>query len=113
VSRNWKLFLHDMLRFCEDIQSYADGLSREEFDQHRLTYDALIRKIELIGEAANKVPKQVREQSPDIAWQNMIGVRNILIHGYFGLDDDIVWDIIQNKIDPLHASLETLMQEYP
>jgi len=102
-----------MLHFCEDIQSYADGLSREEFDQHGLSYDALIRKIELIGEAANKIPQSVRELSPEIAWQNMIGVRNILIHGYFGLDDDIVWDIIQNKISPLHTALEPLIQEYP
>lgn len=73
-----------------------------------MVYDATLRNLELLGEAARHVPDKVRALAPDIPWRRIVGVRNILIHGYLGIDNDIVWDIVRNGIAPLRKALENL-----
>ena len=102
------MYLEDMRSFCDRILSYSSNLSREEFDRHQLAYDAIVRNIELLGEAARKIPEEVRAQAPDVEWLKIIALRNILVHGYFGLDDDILWDIVQNRANTLRSALHTL-----
>ncbi|MFN0087566.1 MAG: DUF86 domain-containing protein [Blastocatellia bacterium] len=111
MSRDWLILVRDMKEFCEKIQSYTSGVSREEFEQHGVIYDATIRNVELLGEVARQLPDEVKSLRPDIDWAKIIAVRNLLIHVYFGIDDDILWDIVQNKIEPLHHSLENLETE--
>lgn len=111
MSRDWLILVRDMKEFCEKIQTYTSGVSRAEFEQHGIIYDATIRNVELLGEAARNLPEDVRLLSPDIEWPKIIAVRNILIHGYFGIDDDILWDIVQNKIEPLRQALDALERE--
>jgi uncharacterized protein with HEPN domain len=73
-----------------------------------MAYHATLRNLELLGEAARHVPDEVRALAPDIPWRRIVGVRNILIHGYLGIDNDIVWDIVRNEIAPLRKALEKL-----
>ena len=98
----------DMKACCERVAQYTSGLSREEFEKQRMAYDATLRNLELLGEAARHVPDVVRALAPDIPWRRIVGVRNILIHGYLGIDNDIIWDIIRNEVAPLRSALEKL-----
>jgi len=108
LSREWRLYVADMKACCERVNLYTSGLSREEFEKKRMAYDATLRNLELLGEAARHVPDEVRALAPDIPWRRIVGVRNILIHGYLGIDNDIIWDVVRNEIAPLRKSLEKL-----
>lgn len=78
----------------EKVLSYTEGMAQTAFTADSRTYDAVLRNLEFIGEAATHVPVDVRESNPQIEWRSMIGVRNRVAHGYLGIDDDVVWDII-------------------
>jgi uncharacterized protein with HEPN domain len=113
VSREWRLYVADMKACCQRITEYTAGLNRQEFPTRRMVYDATLRNLELLGEAARNVPEEARALAPDIPWRRIVGVRNVLIHGYLGIDDDIVWDIIRNEIGRLLVALEKLEAENP
>lgn len=108
MSREWRLYVADMKACCQRVVEYTAGLSREEFQNRRLVYDATLRNLELLGEAARHVPEEGRALAPEIPWRRIIGMRNVLIHGYLGIDDDIIWDIVRNEIEPLLLALEKL-----
>jgi uncharacterized protein with HEPN domain len=97
-----------MREFCARVAEYTDGLSREEFEKKQLVYDATLRNLELIWEAARNVPDEVRAEAPDVPWRRVVAVRNILIHGYLGIDNDVILDIVQNEIGKLLRALEKL-----
>lgn len=78
-----------------------------------MIYDATLRNLELLGEAARHIPEEVRARAPDIPWRRIVGVRNILIHGYLGIDNDIVWDIVTKEIHNLLPDLERLEAAKP
>jgi uncharacterized protein with HEPN domain len=113
VSREWRLYVADMKACCQRIAEYTAGLSREEFLGRRLVYDATLRNLELLGEAAKNVPEAARALAPGIPWRRIVAVRNVLIHGYLGIDDDIIWDIVRNEIEKLLVALEKLEAENP
>lgn len=106
--REWHFYIDDMIRFAEKVLAYTEGLTQESFIEHGLTYDATLRNLELIGEAATRVPHEVRSANPDIPWRMIIATRNRLIHAYLGIDDDTVWSIIQTQIPALVERLESL-----
>ena len=108
MSREWRFYLRDMRGFCDRILSVSASLTRTAFNEHDLVYDGIVRNIELLGEAARQIPEEIRILAPDVEWSAIIALRNILVHAYFGVDDDILWDIVRNKIAPLRASLEHL-----
>lgn len=108
MSREWRFFLTDMILFCGQIESYVEGLEYQEFIESSLNYDATVRKLELLGEAARNIPEDVRRLAPDIDWAKIVGLRNILSHAYFAVDNEILWDIVQNRIGPLQRSLRQL-----
>jgi uncharacterized protein with HEPN domain len=105
------MYVGDMRAACDRISNYSSGLNREDFDRHGLAYDAIIRNIELLGEAARHIPPDVRSRAPGIDWVKIIALRNILIHGYFGIDDDILWDVVTNRVGQLRAALDGLASE--
>jgi uncharacterized protein with HEPN domain len=82
----------------------------EAFKKDRKTQDAIIRNLEIIGEVAGKLPEQMQKDEPEIDWRKIKGLRNIIIHEYFGINLPIVWDVVQNKLSPLESSCRRLME---
>jgi uncharacterized protein with HEPN domain len=101
VKREWRFYIVDMIEFTEKVLSYTNGFDQAEFLKSGLTYDATLRNLELIGEAATHIPDEVRTSHPEIPWRMMIATRNRLIHGYLGIDDDTIWSIIQDDVPEL------------
>jgi uncharacterized protein with HEPN domain len=106
--REWRFYVDDMIDFAEHALSYSDGMDQAGLVADRLHYDATIRNLELIGEAATHVPDAVREANTDIPWRLIIATRNRLIHGYLGIDNDTLWSIIQTDIPALLPKLRAL-----
>jgi uncharacterized protein with HEPN domain len=86
AERDWHLYLNDIRVFAERAIRYSDGLTRAQFEDSQLVQDAILRNIELIGEAAARVPDAFRLANPEIAWREIVAMRNQLIHGYLGID---------------------------
>lgn len=93
MGRAWHFYLDDIIGFAGNVLAYTANLSQVEFVQSQLHYDATVRNLELIGEAATHIPLHLREAAPEIPWRLMIATRNRLIHGYLGIDNDTLWSI--------------------
>ena len=106
--REWRFYIDDMIYFAEKTLTYTDGFGQADFVVSGLTYDATLRNLELIGEAATHIPDEVRCRHPDIPWRMIIATRNRLIHGYLGIDDDILWSIIRDEVPNLLFKLKKL-----
>ena len=110
LEREWRFYVSDMLEFAEKVVLYTDGLDQERFVASGLNYDATVHNLILLGEAATHIPKPVCAFASEIDWRQIIGTRNRLVHGYIGINNDIVWDIIQNEIPVLITQLEALIK---
>ena len=108
-ARSWRLYIQDMIDFSEKVLSYTYELDQEAFIAETLVYDATLRNLELIGEAATHIPSEVREVHPEIQWRDVIATRNRLAHSYLGIDDDVIWDIIQTDVPKLLPALRNLL----
>lgn len=106
--REWRFYLDDMIDFAGKVLAYTDSLDQAGFVASSLTYDATLRNLELIGEAATHIPDEVRTAHPEIPWRMIIATRNRLIHGYLGIDDDTLWSIIQDNVPELLPLLKAL-----
>lgn len=100
--RNWRLFINNILECIEKIEKYISNLSHDDFVKDNKTKDAVVRNLEIIGEAANQIPLNIRKRYKDIPWVQIIGLRHRLIHGYFVVDYDIVWNIIKKELPDLN-----------
>ncbi|MCG5531265.1 DUF86 domain-containing protein [Halorhodospira halochloris] len=109
--REWLFYLDDMIDFAGKVLAYTEGLDQADFVASSLTYDATLRNLELIGEAATHIPDEVRDEHPEIPWRMIIATRNRLIHGYLGIDDDTLWSIIQDDVPRLLSQLKALKDE--
>lgn len=105
------LYLDDMIDFVGKVLAYTNGLDQAGFVASGLTYDATLRNLELIGEAATHIPDKIRTAHPDIPWRIIIATRNRLIHGYLGIDDDTLWSIIRDDVPELLPQLKALKNE--
>jgi len=108
LPREWRFYVNDMIIFAENVLRYTANLNQPEFESNRLIYDATLRNLELIGEAATHIPSEIHVIYPNIAWRQMIALRNRLIHAYLGLDNDVLWDVIQTDIPNLLQLLKQL-----
>jgi uncharacterized protein with HEPN domain len=106
--REWRFYVDDMIELAERVLVYTQGLDQAGLVADRLRYDATIRNLELIGEAATHVPEEVRAENPDIPWRLVIATRNRLIHGYLGIDNDTLWSIVCKDVPALLPSLLAL-----
>lgn len=109
--RDWLLYVTDMLAFAEKVQTYTRDLDQAAFVADQRTFDATLRNLELIDEAAAHVPDTVRADHPEIPWRLVIATRNRLIHAYLGLDNDTLWSIVQDDIPALITALHALTKE--
>jgi uncharacterized protein with HEPN domain len=112
-SRAWRFYLDDMIGFCERVMVFTAGLNDQAFFGDVMRFDATVRNLELVGEAATRIPDHVRRASPDIPWRMIIATRNQLIHGYLGIDNDTLWSIVSTDIPALLASLNALKLKHP
>lgn len=106
--REWRFYVDDMIRCCEKVMVYTEGLDQQAFVGSALNYDATLRNLELIGEAATRIPEQVRKAHADVPRRMIIATRNRLIHGYLGIDNDTLWSIIRTDIPALIPQLERI-----
>ena len=109
--REWRFYIDDMLGFVDRVLEYTGGLDQAGFEESAITYDATLRNLELIGEAATRIPQSVRDESPDIPWRQIIATRNRPIHAYLGIDNDTLWSIIRDDVPALRMALRRLREE--
>jgi uncharacterized protein with HEPN domain len=110
MPRDYKVYLDDILQAITRIQEYTAGLSPTAFAGDAKTFDAVVRNLELIGEAAKAVPEVIRSEHPEVDWKRISGLRDILIHQYFGVHAQIIWDIIKNKLPALEERIRAMVK---
>ena len=93
--RSQKLYFSDIIESITKILEYTKGIDYDKFTKNSMIFDAVVRNFEIIGEAAKSISDKIKSEYPDIPWADMVGMRNILIHGYFGIDYSIVWNTIE------------------
>ena len=102
-------YLRHIVDEIDYIQSQLKGQNFESFNQNETLKRAFVRSLEIIGEAAKKVTKEFQDQQPEIEWRKIMGMRDRLIHDYFGVDYKIVWDVATTKLSDLRTKLQTLL----
>jgi uncharacterized protein with HEPN domain len=107
--RNYKLYIDDIRQAAESISKYIEGLSKEKFQEDAKTRDSVLHNLMIIGEAAAKIPDNVREKNPDINWSGIIGMRNIIVHGYFAIDSEIIWITVKEKVPELMKMIDRIV----
>lgn len=110
MKRKSSIYIKDILQAISKIEEFVEGMSFEGFLSDDKTSSAVIRKIEIIGEAAKQLPKDVRDRFKDVPWQEMAKTRDKMIHFYFGVDYEIVWRIIKESLPPLKHRLNEIYQ---
>ena len=111
MKREYLFFLKDILDAIEKIEEFVDDMSFEEFIKDDKTVSAVIRKLEIIGEATKHLPAELRKKYPDLPWSSMAKLRDRLIHGYFVVDHEIVWNVIKKELPLLKPKLEKILKE--
>jgi uncharacterized protein with HEPN domain len=100
-----------MLEACERVPDFTEGMDLDGFAADERTYHATLHNLALIGEAATHIPKSVRESYPDIPWRSIVGARNVIMHVYLGVDDNLIWVMVTRSVPDLIPQLRDLLEE--
>ena len=111
MSRDYRLFLEDIMECGARVHSYSANLDFDGFVSNRMAYDAILRNLELIGEAAKNVPPEVRARYPELDWRGIAGLRDVMAHEYYGLENETLWDIVQREVPPLVEQIKRILRE--
>lgn len=111
MSRSLRLYLEDILSSSAKILRYTEGMTFEDFIRDERTYDAVVRNLQIIGEVVKNVPIEFRDKYEQIQWRKMAGLRDILAHAYFSLEDEIIWDVVENKVPILIEQMREILLE--
>ncbi len=112
TGRSPVLYLSEILASMDKIERYTKGVSYEEFIRNEQLVDAVERNIEKIGEAAAAIPDAIREEHPDVPWKTIVGLRNKVIHHYFAVDHDVIWQIATKNIPATRGRIAEILREY-
>ncbi len=114
MSRESRLFLEDIVACCDKVGRYTLGLTLDKFRATEMVVDAVARNLELVGEASKRLPDDLRQRYPDVPWRKMAGLRDVIVHGYFGIDIALLWDIAQKDVPVVrHKIAAILATVYP
>lgn len=111
MKRDYRLFIKDIIAAMESIEGFVEGMSFEELMQDDKTASAVIRKFEIVGEATKCLPDELKEEHPEIQWKRMAGMRDRLIHAYFGVDYKLVWEAIKAEVPSMKLKLQEILTE--
>lgn len=111
MPKEYSVYLDDILDSIGKIEKYTEGISYKEFVKNSLVVDGVVRNLEIIGEAVKNLPAEIKRKYPEVEWKKVAGLRDILIHEYFGIDTKILWDIVTDKITELKSSMKKIRQE--
>jgi uncharacterized protein with HEPN domain len=111
VSRDEGLYLADMLEACRKVGRFVAGMDQAAFLSDEKTYDAVLRNVQIIGEAAKRIGPDTRSKVPSLDWRKVAGFRDIVVHEYFGIDNVILWDIVSRKVPEIEAFLLNVIDE--
>jgi uncharacterized protein with HEPN domain len=109
--RDYKLYLDDILEATKRIQKYTKGLTLAKLKKNPLVLDAAARNLEIIGEAVKNIPPAIKTKHPEIEWKKIAGLRDILAHEYFGIDIEVIWDIVENKLPDFRVHIGRLARQ--
>lgn len=112
MKRNSKIFLLDILESIEKIEKYTKGATEHKFLGNDEMQDAVMKRLEVIGEATKNIPENIRKEYPKIPWQQMESMRNVLIHEYFGITMKRIWDTTQKDIPKLKKQIAYILEKY-
>ena len=108
--RDWKARLQDITEAIAKIDRYTRGMPADAFRADEKTVDAVVRNLVVIGEASRHIPEDVEQHHPEIPWDKMRGIRNVVVHEYFGVDAEILWETARHDLPPLRPLLERLLR---
>ena len=109
--RDYGDFVQDILDSINDVENFIDGMEFEDFINDKKTIYSVVRAIEIIGEAAKNVPEQIRTKYPDVPWKQMAGMRDKLIHEYFGVDLEIIWETAKDDVPRLKTAVSKVFED--
>ncbi len=109
--RVWRDYVTDILTSIQEVEDFTRGMDYEDFAGDKKTVNAVVRSLEIMGEAAKRVPETIRQRYPDVPWKRMTGMRDKLIHEYSGVDLEIVWGVVKSELPPVKPLIEQIFED--
>lgn len=113
MDRDFRLFLFDIIDAINKIEKYLVGYTQDTFFEDELIQDAVVRRLEIIGEAVKHIPDHIKQEFPDVAWKKAAGFRDVVVHNYFGIDTSITWDTAKQDLPEFSQQIQTVLSKYP
>lgn len=111
MTKDPRIFLTHIAESIRAIEQYAGGLSKVEFDRSSQVQDAVVRRLEIIGEAVKSIPDEFKARHSEIPWKKIAGMRDVLIHKYFSIDLNLLWNLLEKELKTLRGQIDNLLKE--